>query len=163
MQPMQSIEPLGSAAQGSTASSAPLALWLKESYSGTSRDGLYENLSHVLATLYAHLDEHKATIFVDEGDTNVQQHREQLDEVVKKVIQDAARVSLTLSASKWYDRKEYMKDTISASISNGLRVDPFTMLTIANCSTAIVSLIEDEKKRHVQQHRTAEARMDQSS
>ena len=154
MQPMQSIEPQGSAAQGSNALSAPLALWLKESYSGKSRDGLYENLSHVLATLYSHLDKHKSTMFVDEGDTNVQQHREQLDEVVKKVIQDAARVSMTLSASQWYDWKELMKETLSVSISNGLKVESVTMLTIANCSTAIVSLIEDERKHHVQQHRT---------
>jgi hypothetical protein len=61
---------------------------------------------------------------------------------------------MTLSASQWYDWKELMKETLSVSISNGLQVESFTMLTIANCSTAIVSLIEEERKHHVQQHRT---------
>jgi hypothetical protein len=64
-------KPQGSAAQGSTASSAPLALWLKESYSGKYRDEFFEKTLRVLATWYSHLEEHKYTMLLEEGGTNV--------------------------------------------------------------------------------------------
>jgi hypothetical protein len=82
-----------------------------------------------------------------------QQRREvQLDEVMKKVIQDAARVSLTFSAGQWLQWKELVRDNIAGAISKGVCVDTSAMKTIANCTNVIVSLIEDERDYHFQQH-----------
>ena len=81
-----------------------------------------------------HFENHKETIFENTEHDNVQNLKNRLDEEIRSINANAARVSLNLSDKDWLNWKDVVRDTLSTSMSMGVIVSPHNMETVANCT-----------------------------